>query len=126
MFYTPGWGAVLTLTSTLAGVAITQAVNSAVSWRTTRKDRNKLITESVAELIATGNSYVYATSTRTGRIPCRGNWRGRGKDDGKARRWSPWRELFELRADLYEAQLSYGRALAVVRLTCPPKVLQEQ
>jgi hypothetical protein len=33
-------------------------------------------------------------------------------------------KLVELRANLYEAQISYGQALAVVRLTCPRKVLQ--
>jgi hypothetical protein len=64
MFYTPGWGVMTHGHGTLGGVAITQAANSALSWRTTRKERNKLITESVAELIATGNSWVYATSTQ--------------------------------------------------------------
>lgn len=64
MFYTPGWAAVLPVASALGGVAITQAVNSAVTWRTTRKERNKLITESVADVIATGNGRVYAASTQ--------------------------------------------------------------
>jgi hypothetical protein len=50
MFYTPGWGAVLILGGTLGGVAITQGVNSVISWRTSRKDRNERIVAAVAEL----------------------------------------------------------------------------
>ena len=116
MFFTPGWGAKLTVTGTLGGVAITQAANSAVSWRTSRKDRNKLITESVAELIATGNSWVYATSTQEQDVF--------HAVATKADEETMMAKLVELRANLYEAQISYGRALAVVRLTCPSKVLQ--
>jgi hypothetical protein len=52
MFYTPGWGAVLPVASALRGVAITQAVNSAISWRARRRDRNERILYAVSELIA--------------------------------------------------------------------------
>jgi hypothetical protein len=51
MFYTPGWAALLTAGGTLAGVAITQAVNSAISWRTTRKERKANITKAVSAFL---------------------------------------------------------------------------
>ena len=50
--------------SALVGVVITQAVNSAISWRTRRRDRNERILDAVSELIASGNAWVYATSTQ--------------------------------------------------------------
>jgi hypothetical protein len=38
MFFTPGRGAILGVGGTVAGVTITQAANSALSWRTSRKE----------------------------------------------------------------------------------------
>jgi hypothetical protein len=115
MFYTPGWGAVLTLTGTLGGVAITQAVNSAIGWRARRKDRNERITESVSELVASGNSWVYAVCAQEQDLL-----------HAVATRVSE-EKLMEMltsaRAADYSAQLEFGRALARVRLTCPPKVV---
>jgi hypothetical protein len=64
MFYTPGWGAILGVGGTVAGVTITQAANSALSWRTSHKERKARITDAVTELIAAGNSWVYATSAQ--------------------------------------------------------------
>lgn len=115
MFYTPGWGAVLTLTGTLGGVAITQVVNSAISWRARRKERNERIIEAVSELVASGNSWVYAVCAQE-------------QDLFHAVATNvPEEKLMETlksaRAVLYSAQLEYGRALARVRLTCPRKVV---
>jgi hypothetical protein len=64
MFYTPGWAAILGVGGTVAGVTITQAPNSALSWRTSRKERNARITDAVTELVAAGNAWVYATSAK--------------------------------------------------------------
>jgi len=115
MFYTPGWSAVLPVVSALGGVLITQAVNSAISWRTRRRDRNERILDAVSELIASCNAWVYATSTQE-------------QDLLLAVGTSvPDEELMETlksaRTVLYAAELEYGRALARVRLTCPPKVV---
>jgi hypothetical protein len=62
MLYTPGWGAVLGVGGTLLGVAITQAANSLLSLRTSRKERNARMTDGAADLIAAGNAWVYAAS----------------------------------------------------------------
>jgi hypothetical protein len=64
VFFTPGWAAVLTLGGTLGGATLTQAVNSAISWRTTRKERKASITKAVSELIAGASAWVYATSSQ--------------------------------------------------------------
>jgi hypothetical protein len=116
MFYTPGWGVILTVTGTLGGVAITQAANSAVTWRTTRKERHNLITESVADLIAAGNGWVYAVSTQEQDLH-HAIYTGVEEEKLTAK-------IAELRNNLYVAQLDYGRAYARVRLVCPPSVRQ--
>jgi hypothetical protein len=116
MFYTPGWGAVLTLTGTLAGVAITQAVNSAISWGTRRKERNASITKAASEVIGSAHAWVYATSAQEQDL----------FRDVATR--VPEEKLMEnlesSRASVYSAQLAFGSAIAVVRLTCPPKVVR--
>ncbi len=57
VFYTPGWGMVLTVTGTLGGVVITQAANSAITWDARRKDRNDRINDAVGDLIAAGGAW---------------------------------------------------------------------
>ena len=115
MFYTPGWGAVLTLTGTLGGVGITQAVNSAIGWRARRKERNASITKAISELIGSAHAWVYATSAQEQDL----------FRDVATR--VPEEKLMEnlesSRASVYSAQLAFGNAIAVVRLTCPPKVV---
>ncbi len=64
MFYLPGWGATLGVGETVAGVVITQAANSALTWRTSRKERKARIIDAVADLISAGNAWVYATSAQ--------------------------------------------------------------
>lgn len=36
MFYTPGWGAIVGVGGTVAGVTVTHPANYALSWRTSR------------------------------------------------------------------------------------------
>ena len=115
MFYTPGWGAVLTLTGTLGGVTLTQAVNSAVSWRARRKERNASVTKAVSELIGSAQAWVYATSAQEQDL----------FRDVATRVPEPQltETLVSARASVYSAQLAFGSAIAAVRLTCPPKVV---
>jgi hypothetical protein len=56
VFYTPGWGAVLTVTGTLGGVIITQLANSMSTRGARHKERTDRINEAVADLIACGSS----------------------------------------------------------------------
>jgi hypothetical protein len=104
MFYTPGWGAVLTLAGTLGGVTITQAVNSAVNWRVRRRERNASITKAVSELIGSAQAWVYATSAQEQDL----------FRDVATR--VPDAELMEnlesSRASVYSAQLAFGSAIA--------------
>jgi len=95
---------------------ITQAVNSAIGWRTSRRERNDRMTDAVSELIASGNSWVYAVSTQEQDLF---HAVATKVSDDKL-----METLKEARAVLYAAQLDYGRALARVRLTCPPKVVR--
>jgi hypothetical protein len=115
MFYTPGWGVILGVGGTVTGVVITQVANTAFSWRTSRKARHDRIIDAVTELVAAGNSWVYATSTQEQDL----------LRDVATR--VPEEKLMEnlaaARAVLYSAQLDFGRALARVRLTCPKKVV---
>jgi hypothetical protein len=115
MFYTPGWGAILGIGGTLGGVAITQAANSLLSLRTSRKERHKAITDAVADLIAAGNAWVYAASAQEQDLFLAINMKVPQDEQMKM--------LKELRDNLYPAQLDFGRALAVVRLRCPEKVV---
>jgi hypothetical protein len=115
VFYTPGWGAILGVGGTVAGVTITQAANSALSWRTSRKERNGRITDAVTELVAAGNSWVYATSAQEQDLF---HSLATGADNAKL-----METLVAARTVLYSAQLEFGRALARVRLTCPMKVI---
>lgn len=115
MFYTPGWGAILGVGGTLGGVAITQAANSLLSLRTSRKERNARMTDAVADLIAAGNAWVYAASAQeqdlfhaiATKVPLN----------------KQMEMLKGARTVLYAAQLDFGHALAVVRLTCPGNVV---
>jgi hypothetical protein len=66
VFYTPGWGAVLTVTGTLGGVIITQAANSWSTRAARRRDRNDRIKDAVGGLIALGNGWVYAVDACEG------------------------------------------------------------
>jgi hypothetical protein len=93
-------------------VRITQAANSALSWRTSRKERNARITDAVMEFVAAANAWVYATSAQQQDL-----FRDvatRVNDD------KPIETLVAARAVLYPAQLEFGRTLARVRLTCTP------
>jgi hypothetical protein len=96
-------------------VTITQAANSALSWRTSRKERNGRITDAVTELVAAGNSWVYATSAQEQDLF---HSLATGADNAKL-----METLVAARTVLYSAQLEFGRALARVRLTCPMKVI---
>jgi hypothetical protein len=104
MFYTPGWGVILGVGGTVTGVVITQVANTALSWRTSRKARHDRIIDAVTELVAAGNSWVYATSTQEQDL----------LRDVATR--VPEEKLMEnlaaARAVLYSAQLDFGRALA--------------
>lgn len=115
MFYTPGWGAIIGVAGTVAGVTITQAANSALSWRTSRKERKARIIGAVADLIAAGNAWVYATSVQEQDL-----FHSVATDVSDEKLMET---LVAARAALYSAQLDFGRALAVVRLTCPEKVV---
>jgi hypothetical protein len=115
MFYTPGWGVILGVGGTVAGVVITQAANSALTWRTSRTEREARIIDAVADLIAAGNAWVYATSAQEQDLF---HSVATGVDI-----LEQVDMLKELRAVLYSAQLDFGRALAVVRLTCPKEVV---
>lgn len=115
MFYTVGWGAILGVGGTVAGVIITQAANSALSWRITRKERKASITKAVGELIGSGASWVYATCAQE-------------QDLFHAVATNkPEEQLMDTlksaRAGLYAAQLEFNRAMAEVRLTCPSKIV---
>jgi hypothetical protein len=57
VFYTPGWGAVLTVTGTLGGVIITQAANSWSTVGARRMDRTDRINAAVGDLIACGTAW---------------------------------------------------------------------
>ena len=115
MFYTAGWGAILGVGGTVAGVVITQAANSALSWRTSRKERKARITDAVTELIASGNSWVYTTCAQENDL------------FHAIETHVPNEKLTETlvtaRAACYDAQLAFGRAIARVRLTCPQKIV---
>lgn len=114
MFFTPGWAAILTLGGTLGGVAITQAANSAVTWRTTRKQRNDAMIAAVSDVIAASHSWVYAVSAQEQDL-----------FHAVATRVSDERlqeKLESSRASVYAAQLEYGTAIARVRLTSPKQV----
>jgi hypothetical protein len=116
VFFTPGWGVIIGVGGTLSGVVLTQAANSLIGWRTSRRERHHRMTEAVSELIASGNSWMYAVSTQEQDLLL-----AVGTN-------VPHDELMvtlkEARAVLYAAQLDFGRALARVRLTCPPKVVR--
>jgi hypothetical protein len=116
MFYTPGWGAILGVGGTVAGVTITQAANSALSWRTTRKERKRQIIDAVTELVAGGNAWVYAASAQEQDLL---HAVGTRVPDDKL-----MEALTAARGVLYSAELDFGRALARVRITCPQKVVQ--
>jgi hypothetical protein len=115
MLYTPGWGAVLGVGGTLLGVAITQAANSLLSLRTSRKERNARMTDGAADLIAAGNAWVYAASEQeqdlfhaiATKVPL----------------YTQMKMLKKARTVLYAAQLKFGHALSVLRLTCPENVV---
>jgi hypothetical protein len=115
MFFTPGWGAILALTGTLGGALTTQIVNSAITRGARRKERRESITKAVSELIASGHAWVYAASTQEQDL-----FRAVAThvaDEELMDRLTP------VRADLYTAQLAFGKALAAVRLGCPPKIV---
>lgn len=115
MFYTPGWGVVLTLTGTLGGVLTTQVVNSAISRGTRRRERHASIVKAVSELIGSGQAWVYAASTQEQDL-------FRAVNDQLAE--EPLMDaMAAARAEVYSAQLAFGSAQAVVRLTCPPDVV---
>jgi hypothetical protein len=115
MYYTPGWGAVLPLIGALGGAALTQAVNSAISWRASRKERNASITKAVSELIGSAHAWVYTTSAQEHDL-FRDVATGVSEEELMD-------NLKSSRASVYSAQLAFGSALGVVRLTCPPKVV---
>ena len=115
VFYTPGWGAVLTVTGTLGGVIITQAVNSWSTQGARRKERYERINDAVGDLIACGNAWVFAVAAEEDNIFSTVIMKtsadellavtDSGIDDRRA------------------AQLAYGRALARVTLTCPRSII---
>jgi hypothetical protein len=91
-------------------VTITQAANSALSWRTSRKERNARITDAVTELVAAANAWVYATSAQEQDL---------FRDVAtRVNNDKLMETLVAARAVLYPAQLEFGRTLARVRLTC--------
>jgi hypothetical protein len=63
MFYTPGWGAVLTLTGTLSGASITQLANTVKSRNETLKERDLRLKGAVSDLIASANARISAAGT---------------------------------------------------------------
>jgi hypothetical protein len=115
VFYTPGWGVVLTVTGTLGGVIITQAANSWSTRGARRKERNDRINDSVGDLIAFGNAWVYAVGAceQTTYDAIRRDLDVDERVD----------KVTAARADVRSAELAYGRALARVRLTCLPSIL---
>jgi hypothetical protein len=115
MFYTPGWGVILGVGGTVAGVVITQGANSALTWRTSHKERKARMIDAVADLISAGNAWVYATSAQEQDL-------FHSVATGVAIE-AQMEMLKAARAVLYSAQLDFGRALAVVRLSCPKKVV---
>jgi uncharacterized UPF0146 family protein len=115
VFFTPGWAAVLTLGGTLGGATLTQAVNSAISWRTTRKERKASITKAVSELIAGASAWVYATSSQEQDL-----FHAVATHVSEEKLMET---LKSLRTDVYTAQLAFASAIASVRLTCPPEVV---
>jgi hypothetical protein len=115
MYYTPGWGAVLTLTGTLGGATLTQVVNSAISRSARRKERRESVTKAVSELIAGGHAWVYAASTQEQDL-----FRAIATHVAEEELMD---RLASVRAEVYSAQLAFGSAIAQVRLTCPPKVV---
>jgi hypothetical protein len=114
VFYTPGWGIVLTVTGTLGGVIITQAANSWSTRGARRRERNDRISDAVGDLIAGGNGWVYALDACE-QIAYNAVTRKIDQVETMA-------TLTSARADVRSAQLAFSRALARVRLTCPQGV----
>lgn len=106
---------ILGVGGTLAGVTITQVVNSALSWRTTRKERKQQISKAVSDLIGGGGSWVYATCAQEQDLFHAVSTK---KSDDEL-----MKTMKASRTDVYAAQLEFNRAIAVVRLTCPPKIV---
>jgi hypothetical protein len=111
VFYTAGWGAVLTVVGTLGGVAITQAANTWSALGTRRKERNDRINDAVVDLIACGSAWVYALEACQQRA---NNAVTRNLDTAET-----LAAMVSARAEVHSAQVAYGRALAKVRLGCP-------
>jgi hypothetical protein len=114
VFYTPGWGVILGVGGTLAGVAITQAANSWSTGRARRKERDDRINDAVCDLIALGNTWANMVSACE-QAAFDAVRRKLGEDDLRA-------ALTSARAYVHSAQDAYGRAFARVRLTCPPSI----
>ncbi|WP_241474170.1 hypothetical protein [Mycolicibacterium neoaurum] len=93
---------------------ITQAANSAVSWRTTRKQRNDAMIAAVADVVAASHSWVYAVSSQEQDIL---HAIATHVTDEQRQE-----KLESSRASVYAAQLDYGSAIARVRLTSPKRV----
>jgi hypothetical protein len=115
MFYTPGWGVIIGVGGTVAGVTITQAVNSALTWRTTRRERHQAIRDAATDLIATGSAWVYAASSQEQDL-----LRDVATHVPEEQLMAT---LTAARDVLYKAQLEFARALARVRIECPKKVV---
>jgi hypothetical protein len=115
VFYTPGWGAVLTVTGTLGGVIVTQIANSWSTRGARRKERNDRINDAVGDLIACGNEWVYVVNAYEEKMFETVILRADGDEQGAA--------LTAGRAGMRSAELAYGRAQARVRLACPLSIV---
>jgi hypothetical protein len=114
VFYTPGWGAVLTVTGTLGGVIVTQLANSWITRSTRRKERNDRINDAVSDLIADGGAWIF-TANGCEQRAVDAVIQGLALLDMIA-------AVTEARDALATVQIEFGRALARVRLTCPAPI----
>lgn len=115
VFYTPGWGAVLTVTGTLGGVVVTQGANMMSTRGAQRKERNDHINDAVSELIGCGNAWVYAVDAY-GETMINAGLYHTGLDE-------QFEAIDSGRGAVRAAVLSYRRAVARVMVACPRSII---